>query len=152
MTGQMIALDGGQHLGWLLPDQDDELAAELIRAARPERQPAIPMARGARKQSVDFGERERGQQSPWVCRASRFHGGETLLEQGGGHRSPEIVALELVAATRAQVFGLFEGLHALGGHGEAQPVREADHRADDGGIAAIGRDLGHERPIDLDLA
>ena len=26
MTGQMIALDGGQHLGWLLPDQDDELA------------------------------------------------------------------------------------------------------------------------------
>jgi NAD(P)-dependent dehydrogenase (short-subunit alcohol dehydrogenase family) len=26
MTGQMIVLDGGQHLGWLLPDQDDELA------------------------------------------------------------------------------------------------------------------------------
>jgi len=26
MTGQMIALDGGQHLGWLFPDQDDELA------------------------------------------------------------------------------------------------------------------------------
>ena len=26
MTGQMIALDGGKHLGWLLPDQDDELA------------------------------------------------------------------------------------------------------------------------------
>lgn len=27
MTGQMIALDGGKHLGWLLPGQDDELAA-----------------------------------------------------------------------------------------------------------------------------
>lgn len=27
MTGQMIALDGGQHLGWLFPGQDDELAA-----------------------------------------------------------------------------------------------------------------------------
>jgi NAD(P)-dependent dehydrogenase (short-subunit alcohol dehydrogenase family) len=26
MTGQMIALDGGQHLGWLFPHQDDELA------------------------------------------------------------------------------------------------------------------------------
>jgi NAD(P)-dependent dehydrogenase (short-subunit alcohol dehydrogenase family) len=26
MTGQMIALDGGKHLGWLLPNQDDELA------------------------------------------------------------------------------------------------------------------------------
>jgi NAD(P)-dependent dehydrogenase (short-subunit alcohol dehydrogenase family) len=26
MTGQMVALDGGKHLGWLLPDQDDELA------------------------------------------------------------------------------------------------------------------------------
>jgi NAD(P)-dependent dehydrogenase (short-subunit alcohol dehydrogenase family) len=26
MTGQMIALDGGKHLGWLMPDQDDELA------------------------------------------------------------------------------------------------------------------------------
>ena len=26
MTGQMIALDGGKHLGWLFPDQDDELA------------------------------------------------------------------------------------------------------------------------------
>ena len=26
MTGQMIVLDGGKHLGWLLPDQDDELA------------------------------------------------------------------------------------------------------------------------------
>jgi NAD(P)-dependent dehydrogenase (short-subunit alcohol dehydrogenase family) len=26
MTGQMIALDGGQHLGWLFPNQDDELA------------------------------------------------------------------------------------------------------------------------------
>ena len=26
MTGQMIALDGGQHLGWLFPAQDDELA------------------------------------------------------------------------------------------------------------------------------
>jgi NAD(P)-dependent dehydrogenase (short-subunit alcohol dehydrogenase family) len=26
MTGQMIALDGGQHLGWMLPSQDDELA------------------------------------------------------------------------------------------------------------------------------
>jgi NAD(P)-dependent dehydrogenase (short-subunit alcohol dehydrogenase family) len=26
MTGQMIVLDGGQHLGWLLPDQDHELA------------------------------------------------------------------------------------------------------------------------------
>jgi NAD(P)-dependent dehydrogenase (short-subunit alcohol dehydrogenase family) len=27
LTGQMIALDGGQHLGWLLPDQDAEMAA-----------------------------------------------------------------------------------------------------------------------------
>jgi NAD(P)-dependent dehydrogenase (short-subunit alcohol dehydrogenase family) len=27
MTGQMIILDGGQHLGWLLPGQDDEIAA-----------------------------------------------------------------------------------------------------------------------------
>lgn len=27
MTGQMIALDGGQHLGWLLPEQDGEMAA-----------------------------------------------------------------------------------------------------------------------------
>jgi NAD(P)-dependent dehydrogenase (short-subunit alcohol dehydrogenase family) len=26
MTGQMIVLDGGKHLGWLLPDQDEELA------------------------------------------------------------------------------------------------------------------------------
>jgi NAD(P)-dependent dehydrogenase (short-subunit alcohol dehydrogenase family) len=26
LTGQMIALDGGQHLGWLFPDQDSELA------------------------------------------------------------------------------------------------------------------------------
>ena len=26
MTGQMVALDGGKHLGWLFPDQDDELA------------------------------------------------------------------------------------------------------------------------------
>lgn len=26
MTGQMIALDGGKHLGWLFPDQDDDLA------------------------------------------------------------------------------------------------------------------------------
>jgi NAD(P)-dependent dehydrogenase (short-subunit alcohol dehydrogenase family) len=27
MTGQMIVLDGGQHLGWLLPGQDDAMAA-----------------------------------------------------------------------------------------------------------------------------
>lgn len=27
MTGQMIALDGGQHLGWLHPGQDQEIAA-----------------------------------------------------------------------------------------------------------------------------
>ncbi|MGH6942852.1 MAG: SDR family oxidoreductase [Geminicoccaceae bacterium] len=27
MTGQMIALDGGQHLGWLLPGQDGKIAA-----------------------------------------------------------------------------------------------------------------------------
>jgi NAD(P)-dependent dehydrogenase (short-subunit alcohol dehydrogenase family) len=27
MTGQMIALDGGQHLGWLLPEQDGDMAA-----------------------------------------------------------------------------------------------------------------------------
>ena len=26
VTGQMIALDGGQHLGWLLPEQDAEMA------------------------------------------------------------------------------------------------------------------------------
>jgi NAD(P)-dependent dehydrogenase (short-subunit alcohol dehydrogenase family) len=26
LTGQMIALDGGQHLGWLLPGQDAEMA------------------------------------------------------------------------------------------------------------------------------
>jgi NAD(P)-dependent dehydrogenase (short-subunit alcohol dehydrogenase family) len=26
VTGQMIALDGGQHLGWLLPEQDVEIA------------------------------------------------------------------------------------------------------------------------------
>jgi NAD(P)-dependent dehydrogenase (short-subunit alcohol dehydrogenase family) len=26
VTGQMIALDGGQHLGWLLPQQDEEMA------------------------------------------------------------------------------------------------------------------------------
>jgi len=26
LTGQMIALDGGQHLGWLFPNQDAELA------------------------------------------------------------------------------------------------------------------------------
>jgi NAD(P)-dependent dehydrogenase (short-subunit alcohol dehydrogenase family) len=27
MTGQMIVLDGGQHLGWLLPGQDEAMAA-----------------------------------------------------------------------------------------------------------------------------
>jgi len=27
MTGQMIVLDGGQHLGWLLPGQDGAMAA-----------------------------------------------------------------------------------------------------------------------------
>src|SRR4051794_8742698 len=91
---------------------------------------------------------------PEAPRAGRHH---LEHEQGrelvGGYRTAEQVALDLVAAVRAQELQLLVGLDALGHHAQPEGLGEGDDADGEGGGGGIVTDaeLGYEGLVDLDL-
>ena len=72
------------------------------------------------------------------------------LEEFGGHRRREQVALALVTAELAQLAVLLEVLDALADRGHAEGARHCDHRCDDGPVLAGLAELADEHPVDLE--
>src|SRR5438270_3168776 len=61
------------------------------------------------------------------CVADAGSGGEEGVDRPGWAGEAEVPALAVVAADRAEPFGLLRRLDALGGDGQAQRVRERHH-------------------------
>src|SRR6266571_4966563 len=65
------------------------------------------------------------------------------------HRPAEEIALRRVALPAPQEDGLLCRLHSLGHDAEMEIARDADHRGDDGGIAAARLHVADEEAVDL---
>src|SRR6266851_3794732 len=65
-------------------------------------------------------------------------------------RPAEIVSLQDVAVALGEESELLFGLDALGDDLEAEAMRHRDDRVRDREAARIGRDLAHERDVDLE--
>ena len=61
------------------------------------------------------------------------------------------VALRVVAPRIFQCVGDVLGLHTLCGDHASEVVAETDERTHDGTILLVARQVGEERPVDLDL-
>ena len=61
------------------------------------------------------------------------------------------VALRVVAPRIFQCVGDVLGLHTLCGDHASEVVAETDERTHDGAILLVARQVGEERPVDLDL-
>jgi hypothetical protein len=73
------------------------------------------------------------------------------VKDGAGNRSAEQVTLDLRAPFPFEAGKLVMRLDAFGDGLDAETDPEADHRAHDGERGRIERDIGDERPVDLDL-
>src|SRR5512146_2562404 len=74
---------------------------------------------------------------------------EERLDLRGRHRRAEEESLHLVAAPRGEERELRIGLDAFGEHLEVEAVGERDDRFRDREASRVGRDLPHEREVDL---
>ena len=72
------------------------------------------------------------------------------LDQLGGARAAEQVALATVAADLAQARQLQRGLDALGDHRQAEGVAELDDGLDDRRVLGVDAQAVDERAVDLD--
>ena len=61
----------------------------------------------------------------------------------------EIEALGLGAILRAKQFSLFGGFNTFGHDEHVQAAAHVDHRVHDAGVVRVGRQIAHERLIDL---
>ena len=86
----------------------------------------------------------------WRAVEDLFALDQQVLEAGGRQRPAKEVALQFLAALRAQEIEVFLDLHALGDHRAVQAVRHADGGADDGFVVRIDADIAHEGLVDLD--
>src|SRR3569832_673171 len=72
-----------------------------------------------------------------------------FLDEGeglrGGQRLAEQVALHEIAEMRGQQMALRFGFHALGGHGQAEAVRQCDGGGADGDVIVVAFDVAYKK-------
>jgi hypothetical protein len=67
-----------------------------------------------------------------------------VCELLGNHRTAEIVTLSVVTISELKESKLFSGFHTLRYNSLLEASSHVDHRANDGGIVALGSDSLHE--------
>ena len=76
--------------------------------------------------------------------------GQQCIYLVGGDRLAEEVPLAEICTQRLKQGHLLGPVDALGHRVDAEPLGQLDHRLDDGPIAGVGTQPGHEAAVDLD--
>src|SRR5690606_33966791 len=84
------------------------------------------------------------------CLIGSTYAPELFCDFRRGHRSPRVIALDLVATASAEITVFIRRFHAFGDDGQAQSVRQRNDGLYDSRVVAVRRDVANEGAIDLE--